>query len=423
MSKPAAPVATDLGRDGRVRAVHAQARPTVALAAAFVGAASAAALLPHRTGTWLPLHLLVAGGVLLAISATTQLFTVTWSAAAAPPDRWVRWQRLLVVAGVAGLAAGRELAWPTPALALAGASLATSLAILGVLLESTRRSGSVRRFDIAVRHYEAAVCFGLAGCGLGLAMVVGGDGLRAAHLAANLLGLVGLVVLGTLPTFVATTARMRTSARLDSGATLPLRIGVGATAMLVIALAFNADVIAAAGLAGWVVALVLVVRVLPRPGMKQLRWAGPRLVGIGCAIAWIAAALAVSAELVVTGREPFPPPVLGALAVGGFGQLVWAALCYLVPVLRGGGHEVLGRSFAATRSPLGLLAVNVAAALLAAGRPVGAAFVGTLTVADTVVRFVKVAEVRSWRPRSPLRARSTSPVEAPSGDRAGQRGG
>jgi hypothetical protein len=79
--------------------VHGQTRPTLALAAAFTLAAAVSAVVPHRTGAWLPLHLFLVGGLLAAVSGATQLLAVTWSAAVPPPAAPVRAQRALLAAG------------------------------------------------------------------------------------------------------------------------------------------------------------------------------------------------------------------------------------------------------------------------------------------------------------------------------------
>lgn len=386
----------DARRDQRVRAVHAQARPTVALAVLFAAAAPVAAAVPHRTGTWLPLHLLLAGAVVLAISATTQLFTVTWSAAPAPPDRPVALQRALLAGGVLVLAVARELRWPAAAVAAAGAAVAASLLLLAFLLRTTVRAGTVRRFDQPVRHYLTALGFGTVGAALGGAMAVTGDAeLRAAHLTANVLGLIGIVALGTLPSFVATTARMKTSpAFAGPWPGRALGLVAAATAVAVTGFAAGADLVAAAGLAGWIVALVVHAALLPRPGRKQVGWAGPRLLAVGCSLVWTAGAVAVAAWQAAAGREPFTVAVVAALAVGGLVQLLWGALCYLVPVLAGGGHERLAASFAATRSWPGLAAANVVPLLLVLGLGGAGVAAGAAWAADAVWRFGRVATAR-----------------------------
>ena len=86
-----------------------QSRFTLGLAGGYVVAATVALVVPHRTGDWLSLHLFLVGALLLAISAATQLFAVTWAAGIPPSDRVAAIQRWLLVAGVGLLATAREL--------------------------------------------------------------------------------------------------------------------------------------------------------------------------------------------------------------------------------------------------------------------------------------------------------------------------
>ena len=206
------------GSAGRVAVVQRQARFTLGLAGGFAVAATVALVVPHRTGDWLALHLFLVGAVLLAISAATQLFAVTWAAGTPPSDRVAAIQRWLLVAGIALLATARELQWPSGLVAAGGALVVAALVVLGVSLERTVSGGVQRRFDVALRSYLAALAAGLAGCALGIAMATGLDApmnsrVRAAHLTLNLLGLVGLVIAGTLPFFTATQTRVKMSPR------------------------------------------------------------------------------------------------------------------------------------------------------------------------------------------------------------------
>ena len=109
------------GATGRVAAVHREARQTLAIAVLFVIAAPVAAIAPHRTGAWLPLHLFLVGGLLSAISGVTLLLAVTWSAAPAPRPSHAAVQRWLLALGVVGLTVARELDAPTAVLAVCGA--------------------------------------------------------------------------------------------------------------------------------------------------------------------------------------------------------------------------------------------------------------------------------------------------------------
>jgi nitrite reductase (NO-forming) len=355
---------------------------------AFVVAAAIAAL--SGAGRWLPLHLALTGGLVLAISGVTVMLTVSWSAAPAPSDRVVLFQRVCVALGALGLAAGRQLDLGRAVLAVAGAAYLVGLVVLAVVLVVTVRRGVERRFDVAVVAYVAALVAGTASGAAGLAMAIlpSEPHLRTAHVILNLLGLVGLVVFGTLPYFAATVGRARMATRATSrrllGATL---WQVGALVAAAVAALVEAPAVVAAGLVAYAVGVAGVVSLLPHPTRRQLRWAGPRLVALWFGVVWWALAVAVTAADAVDGAsELFAGRWLLVLVVGGYLQIFWGSLAYLLPVLRGGGHEHLSRGFAATRSWIGLGAANLAALALGFDASDLAAVALTVWLVDTAVR-------------------------------------
>lgn len=378
----------------RVADAHAQARRTLGVAAAFVVSSPLAAAVPHDTGSWLPLHVFLVGALLSAISGATQLLAVTWSTAPAPPPRLAAAQRWAIAVGALGVAAGREL--EVDAVTGAGAALvAVGLALLAAILVGVRRAAGTDRFAPAVDTYLAALACGAVGVALGAVIGAGDPGawwprLRGAHLSANAFGLVGLVIAGTLPFFVATQARMKMAPRATPtrvrahGAALTGAVAAAATGHLL-----DRPGVAAAGLVGYATVLVLVVTTLPRPRRRQLDWAGPRLLQLGAGIAWWVLATLLLARSWAAGA-PEEAAVLRALAIGGFAQILVASLAYFGPVLRGGGHERLAAGFATTRSWLGLVAGNVAAgALLAGATPLAGAALATWA-ADTAWRTARL---------------------------------
>src|SRR3546814_108415 len=78
------------------------------------------------------------------------------------------------------------------------------------------------------------------------------------------------------------------------------------------------------------------------------------------------------------------------LVVAGYGQILWGSLAYVVPMLRGGGHERLGEGFAVTRSWLGLGAANAAGIALASDLTPVAWVLGGVWVLDTAWRLGRV---------------------------------
>jgi nitrite reductase (NO-forming) len=346
---------------GRVRIVQDQARRALRLSFLFVIAAAAAVVVPHRSGAWLPLHLFLVGGLGLAISGATRLFAVTWSAGEPSHPRLVVAQRWMMAIGAAGLAAGRELDAPTAALAAAGVWVSGGMALLGFLLVKDVRHARVRRFHAAVRYYLAAIAAGLVGTGLGAAMVAGDPLLRNAHVTVNLLGFVGLVIAGTLPSFTATSARMKMSRRASSRR-LNRNLVWLATAIVVatIGAIVDSDRVEAAGLVAYAAGLLDLATLLPAPRRKQFAWAGPRLVQLGAGFAWWIGTVVVAAVNAVNGVPALPEKFVVALVIGGYLQILIASLAYLAPVLRGGGHVRLTAAFATTRSWFALVAANVA---------------------------------------------------------------
>jgi nitrite reductase (NO-forming) len=385
-----------VGEAGRVRVVQHQARLTLAVAAAYTAAAPLAALAPHRTGWWLPLHLFLVGGLLSAMSGATQLFAVTWAAGPPAGDRAAAAQRALISVGALLLAAGRELRLPTAVATTGGVAVIAGLATLAVLLVRIVTPAVQRRFDPALRFYLAALAAGAAGCGIGVRLLSGTTGidrtrLLAAHVTLNLLGLVGLVIAGTLPFFTATEARTKISRRATPRAQAVL-LGWFAAALLVAALGLltGSTALAAAGLGGYATGLALLVTRLPKIGTKQLQWAGPRLVQLGAGVIWWAAGTGIAAARAGDGRPPFDHTVLAAIAVGGYAQILLASLAYLAPVLRAGGHERLSAGFALTRSWTGLASANLAALALTAGQAALAAVGLGIWAADVAWRSTRL---------------------------------
>jgi nitrite reductase (NO-forming) len=353
------------------------------------------------------------GALVLAISGATRLFTVTWSAAEPRTGAVVTAQRWLIAVGAAGLAASRELDWPTPALVAAGVCVTTGLALLGWLLAVEARTAKVRRFHPAVAYYLTALVFGIVGTGLGAAMVTGRAGLRDAHVIVNLLGLVGLTIAGTLPFFTATQARMKMSPHATPRRSYANLAWLAASVTVAaIAASIGAHAIQGVALGCYVAGLAHLATLLPRPGTKQLAWAGPRLAQLGVGMLWWAGAVTVSAWYAFGGQPAFPEALVVALVIGGYLQILVASLAYLAPVLRGGGHGQLTAGFAATRSWTALLAANAAAAAWITGWHTATGVALAVLIGDLVWRAVRLAVHPARRAITHRSQKSTSVVHA-----------
>ncbi|MFP3901386.1 MAG: hypothetical protein ACLFXM_11055 [Acidimicrobiia bacterium] len=373
-------------------AVRAQARPTLRLAVLFAVAAAVAAAASPSTGRWLPLHLFLAGGLGLAISAATQQFAVTWSAGPAPPRVAAQAQRWSVALGAAGVTAAREADLPWAVLAVAGGAFIAGLAGLAVLLVASVRRGAERRFDVALGWYLGALACGVAGGTIGIVIAGGSPGdLRGAHVVLNLLGLVGLVIGGTVPFFVATEARTRMSPRAtDRRLTALLAWQLAAVAVAAGGLAWAQRWAAVTGLVAYVAGLVGLAAALPAVGGRQVRWAGPRLVQLLAGLAWWVGAVAAAAVAAARGRTPLAGDALIVLVVAGYAQVLWGSLAYLLPVLRAGGHHRLTAGFAETRSWVALVAANLAGVALVLGEGRLAAVLVGVWLLDALWRVVRV---------------------------------
>jgi nitrite reductase (NO-forming) len=234
--------------------------------------------------------------------------------------------------------------------------------LLGVLLVTTVRRGVERRYDVPVAWYVAALAAGVAAGGVGVVMATSphGLGVRDAHVTLNLLGLVGLVIGGTFPFFIATVGRTKMARRATPGRHVRL-LASQAVALLtaVVGLLGSWTAVTTLGFALYALGVVALATLAPAPRERSLRWAGPRLVAMYAGLMWWAAAV-----------------VAFAVSAGGD--------------LRGGGHRTLTAGFATTRSWIGLAAVNAAGVLFVAGArgTTAGALAAAVLVVDTVVRSV-----------------------------------
>ncbi len=375
------------GAADRVALVHRQARPTFVLAALFAVAAPVSAVAPHDTGIWLPLHLFLVGSVLGAIIAATQLLAVTWSASPAPAQWLANSQRGLLFGGVLAVASGRELD-VVALVGVGGTAVVAALILLIVSLVQVRNNAVTDRYRPAIHGYCVAAVFGIIGTTLGTALASGGfrggsTNIRGIHIAANALGLVGIVIAATLPFFIATQARMKMS-KAATPARVHTAIGALAASTLVAMLGWTigVDEIAALGLWAYAVSVSGVVLLLPRVGRKQFDWAGPRLVQLAAGFCWWVLAVVLVGSNAMFG-EPTLNAGLRALVIGGYAQILFASLAYFAPVILAGKRKP-GDGLRITRSWIAVAAANVAA--------VGALFgLNVVLAAGTVVWLIEAA--------------------------------
>lgn len=385
--------------DRRVPESQAQARQGLALCLLF----AAAALIQVIVGgdRWTAVHLFAAGGLTSAFSGVSVMLAATWSTAPAPAPALGTAQRAAIAIGAAGVVLARRADAPAAVVGSFGSLYAAGLLALAVLLVDTARHGTKRRFDPAVTGWASALVIAVLGSVAGIALASGSGeaALRSVHLTTNLLGFLGVAIATTVPFFGSTVVRARMNPAATPAA-IHLAIGLlgGGALLAVIGLAADTPAMTAIGFGIHAVGVAAIYRVSPRPTRRQLDWAGPRLLGLWLGGLWWVVAVLATALRSGAGRTPLTGRWLLVLLIGGYAQILWASLAYLLPMLRGGGHEVLGRGFDTTRSWPTLIAIQLA--VITAIAEAGSLLRILLAVAlvDTAWRVIVVGAGRRHRP-------------------------
>jgi nitrite reductase (NO-forming) len=298
-------------------------------------------------GSWLALHLVLLGAATNAIVAWSEHFAAALLRVPRAGERAAAARtvalNLGVVAVLVGVHGGRPLlvaggAW------LAGAVVAAHAAALAAGIR--RALGGP--LAGTVWFYVAASAALLAGMGLGVLLAGGATGsadayraARLAHVHLNVLGWVGLAVVGTQFTLWPTVLRTRMVAAPRPAVAWSLPLLAGGLAVATVGLLAQARAVALAGLAGYAaglgVALVPFARTaLRRPPHTAASWM------LAAGVAWFV--VAVAADLValagsrrVVDLDGRIDRLVPAVAVGFGLQVLTGALTYLLPVVWGRG--------------------------------------------------------------------------------------
>jgi nitrite reductase (NO-forming) len=374
----------------------------IVLAAGFVALALAALLAPPALsqGTWLPLHLLLAGAAPTAIAGVMPFFSAAVSGA--PPARLtVRLGGVVGVAIGAGVVIGGRLMSVeigSVGSLIAGLGgvvyLGGLLAVAAATLLPLRAALGPRRFFMGA-IYGLALLNVIAGVSLstlfllGWAPVLAAWGtLKPAHAWLNLFGFISLVIAGSLLHLLPTVAAARIRRTLASMVTFvalaagPSLVAIGfVLRMDLLALAGAALVVTGAGALAWHALTVL---------RSRARWTTDRawhtfatwslLAGIGW---FVVAALIAAGQIAGAGASAAAwdlRPLLVPLGVGWAAQVLVGAWSHLVPAVGPGSLEqharqrrILGRA-AVPR----LLLVNGGAATIMAAHSLGNPVLGLI---------------------------------------------
>ncbi len=317
-------------------------------------AAALAVTLVHpffASSRWLMVHLVVLGAVTHAVMVWSVHFTD--ALLKTRPDlepRRRQSQRLgLLQLGSLVVFVGVPTGWWL--LTLIGAAL-VSAAVLwhAVMLVRRLRAALPGRFRITVRYYIAAALMLPVGATFGVLLARGADDawhgrLLVAHTMVNLLGWIGLTVLGTLVTLWPTMLRTRMAPDTEAASRHALPIVLAGLALVVISPLVDQPLLGALGLAGYLAGTLWVGRTLVAAARNRPPSAFPTL-SAGAGVLWLPVGLTVMAwSLVSRGSWAAIADNYGALTtifVVGFAlQVLLGALSYLLPVAIGGGPSVL----------------------------------------------------------------------------------
>jgi hypothetical protein len=152
---------------------------------------------------WLALHLALLGGVSQLVLGAGQFFVCAFLATDPPPRRLIAGQLVAWNAGTLLVAVGVPTA-SSPLTDTGGALIAVGLVLFAAALRGMQRR-SLQRARWAVRWYQAcAACLGV-GALIGILLARGtpwqAGSMLGAHLALNLVGWLGMAIVGTLHTF------------------------------------------------------------------------------------------------------------------------------------------------------------------------------------------------------------------------------
>lgn len=334
---------------------------------------------------WLLLHLLLLGAAGHAILVWSRYFADTLLRGPATPRR--EQSIRLATFDLGALAVTVGVSFGGWLLVLVGA---TTVAVAGawhvVSLTRGLRGRFRSRFAPTVRYYLAAGALLPVGATLGVWLARGltdplDARVRIAHAGINVLGWVGLTVLGTLVTLWPTMLRTRLAEGAEKASRVALPVLVAGIGFVAFAAWADQPRVVAVGLVTYLGGVLVIARPMldvarVKPPASFPTWS------VAAGMAWLVAMLAVvTVRVAVGGTWDDVSLALHDSApylAGGFvAQVLLGALSYLVPVVLGGGP-------AAVRSANG--ALDSAGALRVALANVGLAW--CLLPVPSVVRVV-----------------------------------
>ena len=361
---------------------------------------------------WLSTHLLLLGAVTNAIFIWSWHFTAAILRVPTTPDRAEEILRLAVLnAGVGGIIIG-GLAESPFIVVIAALFVASAVVMLSRAVLAALRRALPSPYAFTAESYVVATALLLCGITLGAVMeaVPMSDELHGrlmlAHVACNLLGWVGITILGTIVTLWPTMLRTRIAPNAARLARRVLPVLAGSTVIAALALAFRVADVAALALLTYAGAFL----VTGVPIVTVMRAKRPTTFATQSALAgllWLAGTVVlVAVALLRWGIDSVATHGAGLIVAGATGvlQVLIGCMAYLLPAMAGGGPAVVRlRNDRADRGALARLTLaNVGVGLVIAapdgGRTPGvlvalAGFAWSAVVVATTLRTPTAAQV------------------------------
>jgi len=329
---------------------------------------------------WLLVHLLLLGAVTNAIFVWSAHFAdaLLRRRATSGSRRWQAGRLVTLNAGVVTVVAGMVSAqW---ILTLVGSVVVgVAAAGHGIALALQARSALPSRFGATVHYY---ICASLAlpiGAGLGATLALDPvepwhGRLVIAHITLNLLGWIGLTVMGTLVTLWPTMLRTRIAEDAERVARQALLILVFSVVIAAAGALAGLQALAAAGVAGYLGGVLWATRPLATVARAKAPSAYATW-SLMAALIWLVASLLGLLTVLVTSATWELVThrlwlLIIPLAAGFAAQVLLGALSFLVPVVLGGGPNILRGTQARMDRGNVLRVVLINAGLLVAVLPV-----------------------------------------------------
>lgn len=317
---------------------------------------------------WLMIHLLVLGAVSHSILVWSKHFAeALLHTPSTEADRRGQSRRLILLNGGTLIVIIGMVVDLWALVVIGAAAVATAVIWHGLTLWMQSRTALASRFASTLHYYLCAALMPPIGVALGVILAFGVGGqwhvrLIAAHALINLLGWIGLTVIGTLVTLWPTMLRTKIVPGAEVAAQRALPILVGALAIALAGALLSQPWAAAIGLLGYLCGTALIARPFVLAALAKPPREYPTF-SVAAAMVWLAICLIATTWVFFTA-ETWADATQGftwlvpALAAGFAAQVLFGALSYLLPVVLGGGPAAV-RAATTEFARLGALRITI----------------------------------------------------------------